>query len=161
MKNLIRYESPVGRISIADNGEHITDIFFGKPGSLQTRFKDRETELNALAQKQLEEYFAGKRKEFDLPLKMEGTPFQISVWEALQRIPYGETRSYRDIAVEIGNPNSYRAVGLANNKNPISVVIPCHRVIGANGDMIGYGGGLNKKRRLLELERNHREEPEA
>lgn len=157
MKNLIRYESPVGRISIADDGEHITDIFFGKPGSLQTHFKDRETKLNRRAQTQLEEYFEGKRTEFDLPLKMEGTPFQVSVWEALQKIPYGETRSYRDIAEEIGNPNSYRAVGLANNKNPLSVIVPCHRVIGANGDMIGYGGGLNKKRRLLELEKNHKE----
>lgn len=154
MKNLIRYESPIGRISIADDGETITDIFFGKPGSLQTRFKDKETELNGLAQQQLEEYFQGIRTAFDLPLHLHGTPFQISVWEALRRIPYGETRSYRDIAEEIGNPNSYRAVGLANNKNPISVVIPCHRVIGANGDMIGYGGGLNKKRRLLELEKN-------
>lgn len=154
MKNLIRYESPIGRVSIADDGETITDIFFGKPGSLQTRFKDKETELNGLAQQQLEEYFQGIRTAFDLPLQLHGTPFQISVWEALRRIPYGETRSYRDIAEEIGNPNSFRAVGLANNKNPISVVIPCHRVIGVNGDMIGYGGGLNKKRRLLELEKN-------
>lgn len=155
MKHLIRYESPIGRISIADDGENITDMFFGKPGSLQTRFKDKETELNKKAQAQLEEYFEGTRKEFDLPLKLEGTPFQVSVWEALMKIPYGETRSYRDIAEQIGNPNSYRAVGLANNKNPISVIIPCHRVIGANGDMIGYGGGLNKKRRLLELEKNN------
>ena len=112
--------------------------------------------MNQAAQTQLEEYFSGERKEFDLPIKLDGTPFQVSVWEALQRIPYGETRSYRDIAEEIGNPNSYRAVGLANNKNPISVIIPCHRVIGANGYMIGYGGGLNKKRRLLDLEKKHK-----
>lgn len=156
MKNLIRYDSHIGRISIADDGECITDVFFGKPGSLQTRFRDHETRLNQAAQTQLEEYFSGERKEFDLPIKLDGTPFQVSVWEALQRIPYGETRSYRDIAEEIGNPNSYRAVGLANNKNPISVIIPCHRVIGANGDMIGYGGGLNKKRRLLDLEKKHK-----
>ena len=153
MKNLVVYESPIGRISIADDGHAITDIFFGKLHALQTRFKTKDTELNHRVIAELTEYFEGKRQQFTLPLSLQGTPFQVSVWEALQEIPYGETRSYRDIAQVIGNPNSYRAVGLANNKNPISIVVPCHRVIGANGDMIGYGGGLNKKKRLLDLEK--------
>lgn len=152
MKFLVNYESPIGKIAVADNGNAITDIFFGRLHTLQTRFKLKETPLNLQAVEQLKEYFEGKRKVFTVSLLLKGTPFQVSVWEALQQIPFGETRSYRDIAEEIGNPNSYRAVGLANNKNPISIIIPCHRVIGANGDMVGYGGGLNKKKGLLDLE---------
>lgn len=156
MKKLIYYKSPIGTIAIADDGNKISDIFFGKPGFLQTQFREAETELNLEAKRQLEEYFEGKRTSFDLLLAMEGTPFQVSVWEALLKVPYGETRSYRDIAEDIGNPNAYRAVGLANNKNPIAVVIPCHRVVGANGDMVGYGGGLSKKRQLLILEEKNK-----
>ena len=94
----------------------------------------------------------GKRKSFDLPLKPEGTEFQKKVWNALLDIPYGETRSYKDIAVAIGNPKACRAVGMANNRNPISIIIPCHRVIGANGSLVGYGGGLPIKIELLNLE---------
>lgn len=157
MKNLIIYDSTIGRISIADNGRAITDVFFGRIQSLQTRFKDKETTLNLQALEEIQEFLAGTRKSFSVPLALKGTPFQVSVWEALQNIPYGETRSYRDIAEEIGNPNSYRAVGLANNKNPVSIIIPCHRVIGANGDMIGYGGGLNKKKRLLDIEAKYKD----
>lgn len=157
MKNLIIYDSTIGRISIADNGRAITDVFFGRIQSLQTRFKDKETTLNLQALEEIKEFLAGTRKSFSVPLALKGTPFQVSVWEALQNIPYGETRSYRDIAEEIGNPNSYRAVGLANNKNPVSIIIPCHRVIGANGDMIGYGGGLNKKKRLLDIEAKYKD----
>lgn len=157
MKNLIIYDSTIGRISIADNGRAITDVFFGRIHSLQTRFKDKETTLNLQALEEIQEFLAGTRKSFSVPLALKGTPFQVSVWEALQNIPYGETRSYRDIAEEIGNPNSYRAVGLANNKNPVSIIIPCHRVIGANGDMIGYGGGLNKKKRLLDIEAKYKD----
>ncbi|HEY2206659.1 MAG TPA: methylated-DNA--[protein]-cysteine S-methyltransferase [Pseudonocardia sp.] len=102
---------------------------------------------------QLEEYFAGERTEFDLPLAMGGTPFQRSVWNALREIRYGETVSYGELAERIGRPTAIRAVGLANGKNPISIVVPCHRVIGSGGSLTGYGGGLARKRHLLDFER--------
>ena len=102
------------------------------------------------------EYFDGKRKIFDLPLKPEGTEFQLKDWNALREIPYGETRSYKDIAIAIGNPKACRAVGTANHNNPISIIIPCHRVIGSDGSLTGYGGGLDKKTYLLELEQKNR-----
>ena len=103
---------------------------------------------------QLSAYFAGERTEFDLELDMVGTQFQRRVWEALQTIPYGETCSYGEIARQIGSPSASRAVGLANGHNPIGIIVPCHRVIGANGSLTGYGGGLDRKRALLELERS-------
>ncbi|HPZ04773.1 MAG: methylated-DNA--[protein]-cysteine S-methyltransferase [Bacillota bacterium] len=112
-----------------------------------------ETPLIREAAKQLEEYFVGKRKIFDIPLGPEGTPFQRAVWEALLEIPYGETRSYGDIAARIGNPKAARAVGMANNRNPIAVFVPCHRVIGASGKLVGYAGGVDVKKKLLELEK--------
>jgi len=108
--------------------------------------------LSDLAAVQLGEYFAGHRKIFDLPLGPMGTPFQMAVWKALQDIPYGETRSYRDIAAAIGNPAACRAVGMACNKNPIWILIPCHRVVGSSRSLTGYAGGLDMKRTLLELE---------
>lgn len=101
---------------------------------------------------QLEEYFAGRRKKFDLPLDLQGTDFEKRCWQALLTIPYGETRSYADIARAVGSPKAFRAVGMANHNNPVAIVVPCHRVIGANGDLTGYGGGLEVKRKLLELE---------
>jgi methylated-DNA-[protein]-cysteine S-methyltransferase len=104
---------------------------------------------------QLEAYFAGNLRSFDLPLNLEGTPFQLVVWRALQDIPYGQTISYGELARRIGNPNGSRAVGLANGSNPIPIVVPCHRVIGSNGKLTGYGGGLCNKETLLELERKH------
>src|SRR5664279_2896526 len=104
------------------------------------------------AVRQLRAYFAGQLRRFDLPLDMEGTPFQLRVWRELERIPYGETRSYRQIAAAIGAPRAVRAVGAANGANPIPIVVPCHRVIGASGKLVGYGGGLPLKKRLLELE---------
>ena len=104
------------------------------------------------AAKELKEYFQGKRREFDLPLSVKGTAFQMKVWRALQEIPYGETRSYGEIAEAIGKPKAARAVGMANNRNPVSIIIPCHRVIGADGKLVGYGGGLDAKEYLLELE---------
>lgn len=103
---------------------------------------------------QLAAYFAGERTVFDLELEMVGTPFQRRVWDVLQTIPYGETCSYGDIAREIGSPGAFRAVGLANGHNPIGIIVPCHRVIGSNGSLTGYGGGLERKRALLELERS-------
>ena len=101
---------------------------------------------------QLKEYLAGRRQVFELPLKPEGTAFQKKVWNALLTVPYGETRSYGDIAVQIENPKAFRAVGMANNRNPIPIVIPCHRIIGAGGSLVGHGGGLDIKVKLLELE---------
>ena len=104
------------------------------------------------AVRQLRSYFGGQLRRFDLPLYMRGTPFQLRVWRELERIPYGETRSYRQIAAAIGAPRAVRAVGAANGANPIPIVVPCHRVIGASGKLVGYGGGLPLKKRLLELE---------
>ena len=101
---------------------------------------------------ELEEYFSGKRREFTFPLDLRGTDFQIACWRALLAIPYGETRTYADIARAIGKANAFRAVGMANNRNPIAIVVPCHRVIASNGTLCGYGGGLDVKRKLLELE---------
>jgi methylated-DNA-[protein]-cysteine S-methyltransferase len=102
--------------------------------------------------RQLDEYFAGDRTEFDLPLHPIGTPFQLEVWEALTAIPYGEVRSYGQVAEQLGRPGASRAVGLANGRNPIAVIVPCHRVIGASGSLTGYGGGIHRKRLLLDLE---------
>jgi len=101
---------------------------------------------------ELEQYFAGKRREFSFPLDLRGTDFQLACWRALLAIPYGETRSYADIARAVGKPNACRAVGMANNRNPIAIVVPCHRVIASDGTLCGYGGGLDVKRKLLELE---------
>ncbi|MDR0466775.1 MAG: methylated-DNA--[protein]-cysteine S-methyltransferase [Deltaproteobacteria bacterium] len=111
-----------------------------------------EPDLIRRAFDQIEEYLAGGRTSFDLPLRAEGTPFMLRVWEELCGIPYGETRSYKDIAAAVGRPGAARAVGMANNRNPIALIIPCHRVIGADGSLTGYAGGLDLKRRLLELE---------
>ncbi len=115
-----------------------------------------ETPLLKKAKKQLEEYFEGKRKKFDLALRLNGTSFQNKVWKALLNIPYAKTCSYKDIAKNIGNENASRAVGNANNKNPLPIFIPCHRVIGSNGKLIGYAGGLDIKIKLLELERENK-----
>ncbi|MFD4030680.1 methylated-DNA--[protein]-cysteine S-methyltransferase [Streptomyces sp. NPDC058637] len=103
--------------------------------------------------RQLEAYFAGELTEFDLPMNLHGTPFQRSVWAELERIPYGETRSYGELAEQLGKPGASRAVGLANGKNPVGIIVPCHRVVGASGSLTGYGGGLERKRRLLDFER--------
>ena len=158
-KNIYFYETntPIGKIGIAttEDDSHITDLTWESDFEnlkKENDFQICETELIKQAKKQLFEYFEGKRKNFDLPLLKEGTPFQISVWSALEKIPYGETRSYKDIAIAIGNSKAVRAVGMANNRNKISIFIPCHRVIGTNGKLVGYGGGLHIKRFLLELE---------
>ena len=145
----IAYHSPIGPIYMAEEGEKITWIGF----SPLTGGASFETPLLTYAKEQLSSYFAGTRREFDLPLHLKGTDFQRRVWAGLQEIPYGETWSYKDLAIAVGSPKGYRAVGLANNRNPVSIVIPCHRVIGANGKLVGYGGGLNKKEILLDLEK--------
>lgn len=115
-----------------------------------------ETVLLKRANKQLQEYFSGKRKIFDLPLAPSGTEFQQKVWSSLQKIPYGKTNSYKEIAESIGNIKAARAVGMANNKNPILILIPCHRVIGANGKLVGYAGGLEVKEKLLKIEKQNK-----
>jgi len=144
------YETPIGNLIIASDGSAITAIKFKYTAGAEC-VKTRDA-LTDMAAKQLEEYFAGKRTKFDVPLRACGTDFQRSVWEALLTIPYGETRSYKQVAELVGNPKACRAVGMANNRNPISIIIPCHRVIGANGSLVGYGGGLEIKEKLLELE---------
>lgn len=151
MKSVYYYELPIGKIGIAEEKGAITQLFFGD--NLETpNIEEKETPTIKEAAKQLEDYLTGKRKIFDLPLALKGTQFQLRVWQALTTIPYGETRSYKEIAEQIGNPKACRAVGLANNRNPIAIVVPCHRVIGANGKLVGYGGGLDIKKHLLELE---------
>ena len=146
--------SPVGLLTVAEENGRIVFIKFGKKPSGTPG--DRETPLIAEAVRQLAAYFDGRLKTFDLPLEMSGTPFRMKTWEALKTIPYGETRSYGDIARQIGCPKAFRAVGMANHHNPISIVVPCHRVIGSDGSLTGYGGGLPVKVRLLELEKRYR-----
>ena len=138
-------------IVITDNGSAITGLFFDRKRA--AGLKKAETPLIQKAASQIKEYLDGKRKQFKLPLAPRGTEFQLAVWRALEKIPYGETRSYKEIAAAIGRPKAVRAVGMANNRNPISIIVPCHRVIGHDGKLVGYGGGLPLKQRLLELER--------
>jgi O-6-methylguanine DNA methyltransferase len=115
------------------------------------RFEESERAVRPYA-RELEEYFAGHRREFSFPLDLRGTEFQLACWRALREIPYGETRTYADIARAVGKPTGFRAVGMANNRNPVAIVVPCHRVIASDGTLCGYGGGLDVKRKLLELE---------
>ncbi len=151
-KTYFVYHTTIGELLVAEKSGKITDV------KLTSRLKPifdgefRETPLLTLTIQQLHEYLAGKRFTFDLPLAPQGTTFQLAVWQALLDIPYGETRSYGAIAHAIGNPKAARAVGMANHNNPISFIIPCHRVIGANGALVGYGGGLDLKKKLLALE---------
>ncbi len=156
MKSIFFYETSIGRIGIRDNGEAVTALLFaGENAAASADTCIFETVLIKEAAAQLTEYLAGERRTFDVPLAPEGTIFQRKVWDALTRIPYGETRSYAEIAKSIGQPKACRAVGMANNKNPVAVIIPCHRVIGANGKLVGYAGGLGIKQKLLELEKEH------
>jgi len=150
-------ETPIGELLLAGNDDALAMIGFPK-GSMR-RDPEPDWIFNekplATARQQLTEYFAGTRKEFDLPVALSGTEFQVSVLEALQEIPYGETVSYGEIARRIGRPKAVRAVGAANGRNPIPVVVPCHRVIGSSGDLTGFGGGLDTKEALLRLEAEH------
>lgn len=155
MKNIWYWDSPIGVLEIAENGIGITNILFGKH-DIPPNVSERNTPLIQNTILQLQEYFDGKRKVFCLPLSLHGTDFQLSDWQALQTIPYGETRSYQQIAEQIGNPKACRAVGMANNRNPVMIVIPCHRVIGKNGSLTGYACGLKVKNTLLELEQTYR-----
>ena len=152
MKSIYYYQTKIGKLGIAEVAGEITHILFENSTKVPNDYQLQETALLKKAALELEEYLLGHRKSFDLPLNPQGTPFQIKVWEALQAIPYGETRSYKEIAETVGSPRGFRAVGLANNKNPIVIVIPCHRVIGHDGKLVGFGGGLSLKENLLKLE---------
>lgn len=151
--NQFSYETAAGPVTICEEGGEITHIRFGK------YISDMDCETAAIkdCKKQLDEYFSGKRKIFDLRLKPEGTVFQKKVWCVLLDIPYGHTASYKEIAQKCGCPKGFRAVGMANNKNPIPVIIPCHRVVGINGKLVGYAGGLDIKQLLLDLEKRYSE----
>ena len=140
-------DSPVGPLLLTTNGTGLTRLLFDVPPD-HTWSTDPHPVLEEVV-RQLAEYFAGERTEFELELAPHGTEFQRRVWGLLLEIPYGETRTYGSLAGELGNPRSVRAVGLANGRNPISIVVPCHRVIGADGTLVGYGGGLERKRALL------------
>lgn len=145
------YNTPIGKISFSEDGQAITSVdFIPEEENIDTAAE--ETKLLSDAYSQLMEYLKGERKEFTLPLNPSGTPFQKKVWEVLRSIPYGQTLSYKEVAIKAGNPKACRAVGMANNRNPIPIIIPCHRVIGSDGSLVGYGGGLSTKVKLLTLE---------
>jgi methylated-DNA-[protein]-cysteine S-methyltransferase len=148
-------DSPIGLLTLAGDGPVLTNLRMVdqtyEPSRADWLLDDRAFPD---AVEQLDAYFAGELRDFDLRLEFEGTEFQRRVWAALQTIPYGATRSYGEIAQQIGSPTAFRAVGLANGHNPIAVIVPCHRVIGANGSLTGFGGGLDRKRALLDLEMN-------
>jgi methylated-DNA-[protein]-cysteine S-methyltransferase len=153
MKNFFFYDTDIGKITIAEEDGYITHVLFGHENLPDSRVN--ETALLKDAHKQISEYLKGERRSFDLPLSPSGTEFQQRVWKALTGIPYGETVTYEDIARKVGNEKACRAVGMANNRNPISLIIPCHKVIGKNGKLTGYGGGLGIKEYLLKLERGN------
>jgi methylated-DNA-[protein]-cysteine S-methyltransferase len=147
-------ESPVGELLLVGDERRLRGLYMQagrRPATVGAAWKSAN-EPFAAAREQLGEYFAGERTEFDLHLAPDGTPFQAQVWEALTRIPYGRTASYGEIARGIGHPSASRAVGMANGRNPISIIVPCHRVIGTDGKLTGYAGGVERKRFLLELE---------
>lgn len=147
--------SPIGRLRLVGTESALSGLFMEAHGDDFAARGDAVRDGVPLreARRQLEEYFAGERREFSLELAAAGTDFQRQVWQALRAIPFAQTVSYGDIARQIGNPNAVRAVGLANGRNPISIIVPCHRVIGADGSLTGYGGGLERKRFLLALEK--------
>jgi methylated-DNA-[protein]-cysteine S-methyltransferase len=149
-----RVSSPVDDLILTGDGASLTGCYFTGTGhaTIPSTGLDRDDDAFADALAQLAEYFAGERTTFDLPLAPSGTDFQLRVWQQLRTIPYGVTCSYADVARGIGATTGFRAVGLANGRNPISIIVPCHRVIGANGSLTGYGGGLERKRFLLDLE---------
>jgi methylated-DNA-[protein]-cysteine S-methyltransferase len=148
-------QSPIGTLTLVADNSGLRQINFGKNGSASELDPSWQEDSSALREpiRQLRAYFAGELEDFDLRLAPEGTPFQQKVWDALLNIPYGKTISYGELAKRIGNPSASRAVGLANGSNPIPIIIPCHRVIGANGKLTGYGGGLPIKEKLLALEK--------
>ncbi|MFH8466333.1 methylated-DNA--[protein]-cysteine S-methyltransferase [Streptomyces sp. NPDC017991] len=163
MKQHTVIDSPYGPLTLVATdgvlcGLYMTDQRHRPP---EESFGDPDDTPFAEAAEELRAYFAGELKDFSVPLHLHGTPFQRSVWSELRRIPYGETRTYGQLADALGNPNASRSVGLANGRNPLGIIVPCHRVVGADGSLTGYGGGLERKRRLLDFERGERRERAA
>ena len=154
MKTMSYFQTCVGPIGIAEEGEAITNLWFQKERAPKEAVESKK-DILIEASAQLTEYLSGKRNKFSLPLAPVGTQFKSKVWESLRSIPYGQTRSYKEVASGIGAPGASRAIGMACNRNPISIIIPCHRVIGSNGRLVGYLGGLDLKKNLLELERRY------
>jgi methylated-DNA-[protein]-cysteine S-methyltransferase len=145
--------SPIGPLTVVRDGDALVRLAMSPPERLDAEeLGERSDEGFADVVRQLGEYFAGERTSFDLPLRPVGSPFELAVWSQLTRIPYGETRSYGHVAKAVGEPGGAQAVGAANGRNPLAVVVPCHRVIGADGSLVGFGGGLPRKRFLLDLE---------
>jgi len=158
MNSFTYLDSPIGPLLLTCDSEALTGLYMdvpSRPRDLHDWLEDASASPLPATVRQLGEYFSGKRREFDLPLRMQGTDFQQRVWRRLTEIRYGETCSYGELAKRIGSPSASRAVGLANGRNPISIVVPCHRVIGADGSLTGYGGGLERKRWLLAHEGLH------
>ena len=145
-----RMDSPIGELLLAGDDDRLRHVSMS-PFAVDAEWT-RDDELFADAREQLGQYFRGERRDFDLPIQLDGNRFELSVWSALRSIPYGETASYGEIARALGHPDAPRAVGAANGRNPVAIIVPCHRVIGADGSLTGYGGGLERKRFLLELE---------
>ena len=145
-------DSPLGPLLLTGDGEGLTGLYTDQHGRKPTELGERVDEEFAEVRTQLEEYFAGKRDDFDVPLTAPGTAFQRAVWQALREIPYGCTMTYREVAERVGSPKAVRAVGSANSRNPVSIIVPCHRVVGSDGKLIGYAGGFSAKRWLLDHE---------
>lgn len=153
MRNMYYYETTIGTLAIAENENYLTNLYFESDIISAEKYEIRETKILRRAHMQLQEYLRGERQKFCLPLNPRGTSFYQSVWDCLLGIPYGETKSYKEIAELLGKEKACRAVGSANNRNPLPIFIPCHRVVGATGDLVGYRGGLSVKEQLLELEK--------
>jgi len=153
-----RTSSPVGPLFLATSEKGLARLEFEarvmKLDSEAIHLRESKQALTPYL-RELDEYFAGRRSEFSIPLDLRGTDFQLRCWRALLDIPYGETRTYGDIARAIGHPQAFRAVGMSNNRNPVAIIVPCHRVIASGGSLCGYGGGLDIKRKLLDLEQGH------
>ncbi|MEF9940821.1 MAG: methylated-DNA--[protein]-cysteine S-methyltransferase [Lachnospiraceae bacterium] len=163
MEHIYYYHTDIGVIGIVDYESDekakekksvITHILLEQM-PIPLTYLEKETSVIQNMAEQIQEYIAGLRYTFDIPYELQGTPFQQKVWNALTKIPYGETRSYKEIAIQTGNEHASRAIGMANHKNPLPILIPCHRVIGANGALVGYGGGLQMKKILLDIEATH------
>lgn len=149
MQCVYGYDTPVGHIYITADDDTLYSLGYSAP---RKNLPQKELSVHHTAYRQLSEYFSGRRKSFNIPLALQGTLFQKKVWNVLLNIPYGQTVSYQDVALAIGNKQACRAVGMANNKNPIAIIVPCHRVISKNGELTGYAGGLAVKEKLLQLE---------
>lgn len=155
MRYFYKYDSPIGPLYLGEENGSLRLLVFHEEDPRLEGYTARKTPILEQAKRELGEYFAGKRQRFEVPLRVQGTDFQEKVWHKLQAIPYGETRSYKEIAESMRSPGASRAVGLTNKRNPISIIIPCHRVVGHSGKLIGYAGGLDAKEFLLELEQRH------